>query len=144
MKILAIDYGEARVGIAVCDETETFCFPLKTIKNLNQKDLIENIKQLVNLKKAKMIVLGLPLNMNSSEGEKAKICKEFAKKLKISLNLPVALYDERQTTKQALNYLNLANIKKKKKKNVIDSVAATIILEDFLKYKNNNLKINLI
>lgn len=144
MKILAIDYGEARVGTAICDESETFCFPLKTIKNLNQEDLIKKIEELIILKKAKMIILGLPLNMNSSEGEKAKICREFAKKLKDSLKIPVALWDERQTTKQALNYLNLANTKKKKKKKVIDSVAATIILESFLKYKSNNLKINLI
>ena len=144
MKILALDFGEARTGIAMCDENELISYPLETIFEKDEIKLIEKINNVVILKKANMILVGLPLNMDGSEGKKAAICRNFAEKLKLKTNLPIALWDERQTTKQALKYLINMNIKKNKKKNIIDTISATIILDSFLQYKKNNSKINLI
>ena len=144
MKILALDFGEARTGVAICDEKEIISYPLETIVEKDNVKLIEKISDIVVLKKAKMILVGLPLNMDGSEGEKAAVCRNFAEKLKIKTNLPVALWDERQTTKQALKYLINMNVKKNKKKNIVDTISATIILESFLQYRKNNSKINLI
>ena len=113
MKILALDFGEARTGVAICDENEIISYPLETIVEKDEIKLIDKINNFVILKKAKMILVGLPLNMDGSEGEKAAICRNFAEKLKIKTNLPVALWDERQTTKQAAKYLINMNVKKK-------------------------------
>ena len=144
MKIIAIDFGEVRTGIAICDEKETISYPLKTIVEKNEENLINKIKEIIVKNKAEMILVGLALNMNGEFGDSAKQCEEFAKKLKNTLNLPVALWDERQTTKLASKFLIEANTKKRKKKKIIDYVAATLILESFLQYKKNNNKIKLL
>ena len=144
MKILALDFGEARTGVAICDENEIISYPLETIVEKDEIKLIDKINNFVILKKAKMILVGLPLNMDGSEGEKAAICRNFAEKLKIKTNLPVALWDERQTTKQAAKYLINMNVKKNKKKKIVDTISATIILDSFLQYRKNNSKVNLI
>ena len=144
MKILAIDLGEKRTGIAICDKNETISYPLEIIVEIDRKKLIEKIFQISNENKAELILVGFAKNMDGSIGEKAKICEKFAKELKEKTKLPVALWDERQTTKLASRFLIESNTKKRKKKKVIDGVAATIILDSFIQFRKNNNKINLI
>ena len=144
MKILAIDLGEKRTGIAICDKAETISYPLEIIIEIDRKKLIEKIFQISNENKAELILVGFAKNMDGSIGEKAKICEKFAKDLKEKTKLPVALWDERQTTKLASRFLIESNTKKRKKKKVIDGVAATIILDSFIQFRKNNNKINLI
>ncbi len=144
MKILAIDLGEKRTGIAICDKNETISYPLEIIVEIDRKKLIEKIFQISNENKAELILVGFAKNMDGSIGEKAKICEKFAKDLKEKTKLPVALWDERQTTKLASRFLIESNTKKRKKKKVIDGVAATIILDSFIQFRKNNNKINLI
>ncbi len=144
MKILAIDLGEKRTGIAICDKNETISYPLEIIVEIDRKKLIEKIFQISNENKAELILVGFAKNMDGSIGEKAKVCEKFAKELKEKTKLPVALWDERQTTKLASRFLIESNTKKRKKKKVIDGVAATIILDSFIQFRKNNNKINLI
>ena len=144
MKILAIDLGEKRTGLAICEKDELIAFPLTVIFEENKKKLMEKIKDIACKNSVDMFVVGLPVNMDGSLGEKAKICEKFALMLKEETNQDVALWDERQTTILAQKYLINSGTKIKKKKKIIDKVAATIILEDFLNYKKNNNQIKLI
>ena len=144
MNLLAIDYGEKRTGIAACDKDELICYPVCSILEEEEDVLVKKIGQIVLENKTNMLVVGVAVNMNGSFGAKALKCIEFAKTLKYNLNIPVALWDERQTTLLASKYLITSNTKKRKKKNIIDKVAATVILESFIAYKNNNNHIDLV
>ena len=144
MVIISIDLGEKRTGVAVCDKNEILSYPLEVIKEDNKKKLIEKISQLVRENKAEMILVGFALNMNGSVGERAINCRNFAEEIKEKLSIPVALWDERQTTKFATKLLIESKTKNRKKKNIIDCVAATIILDDFLKFRKNNKEIELV
>ncbi len=137
MKIMAVDYGAARTGLAVCDRTEFLASPVGTI---HERDFAKTVAHVANAAveyDVKEIVVGHPKNMDGSEGEKAQLCEKFAESLKLLVDVPVRLWDERQTTMQAANYLNETNVRGKKRKEVIDEVAATIILESYLAYRRN-------
>ncbi len=137
MKILAIDYGEARTGLAICDRTEFFFFFLGTLEERDFAKLVTKIVYTIREYGAEAVVVGLPVNMDGSHGEKAEKCKRLADTLMKLTGLPVALWDERQTTMQAANYLNETNVRGAKRKEIIDQVAATIILESFLARRKN-------
>ena len=137
MKILAIDYGEARTGLAICDRTEFLASPLGTLEERDFAKLVTKIVYTVREYGAEAVVVGLPVNMDGSHGEKAEKCKRLADTLMKLTGLPVALWDERQTTMQAANYLNETNVRGAKRKEIIDQVAATIILESFLARRKN-------
>ncbi|MBE6828445.1 MAG: Holliday junction resolvase RuvX [Ruminococcaceae bacterium] len=136
MVILSVDYGDARTGIAVCDKTETLASPVTVIKEKNQDKLLEKIIEIVSEKNAGKIVVGLPKNMDGSEGFRAEACREFAQKLGQAASVPAELYDERLTTAAAYSMLNEGNVFGKKRKDAVDALAAVIILEDYLKSKN--------
>ena len=137
MKILAIDYGEARTGLAICDRTEFLASPLGTWEERDFAKLVTKIVYTIREYGAEAVVVGLPVNMDGSHGEKAEKCKRLADTLMKLTGLPVALWDERQTTMQAANYLNETNVRGAKRKEIIDQVAATIILESFLARRKN-------
>lgn len=137
MKILAIDYGEARTGLAICDRTEFLASPLGTLEERDFAKLVAKIVYTIREYGAEAVVVGLPVNMDGSHGEKAEKCKRLADTLMKLTGLPVALWDERQTTMQAANYLNETNVRGAKRKEIIDQVAATIILESFLARRKN-------
>ena len=137
MKILAIDYGEARTGLAICDRTEFLASPLGTLEERDFAKLVTKIVYTIREYGAEAVVVGLPVNMDGSHGEKAEKCKRLAETLMKLTGLPVALWDERQTTMQAANYLNETNVRGAKRKEIIDQVAATIILESFLARRKN-------
>lgn len=132
MIILAIDLGKVRTGVAISDKNEFLAAPLCVIEQRNQEKLIEEIAVICKEQKVDEIVVGLPVNMDGSFGESAVNAKCFAEKLKEYTGISVSMRDERGTTITAHNYLNTTNVRGKKRKSIVDSVAATIILQDYL------------
>lgn len=137
MKILAVDLGKARTGIAVSDEGEILASPVCVIQEYDRGRLAERIAALAREHRAALLVLGLPRNMDGSEGESARGAREFGAVLEEKTGLPVAFQDERGTTVTAHNYLNLTDTRGKKRKSVVDAVAAVIILQNHLDYRRN-------
>lgn len=138
MVIMAVDLGKARTGIAICDKTELLASPLTQINEYNREKLLDKISDLAKEKRAELLVVGLPKNMDGSEGESAKNARTFADELAEKTGLPVDMQDERGTTITAHNYLNATDTRGKKRKSVVDALAATIILEDYLNRKHNS------
>ena len=137
MIIMSVDLGKARTGIAVSDNSESFAFPKGVITEYNTEKLIEKIADYPNELNAELIVVGLPKNMDGSEGSRAQECKEIAEKIGFKTQKDIILWDERCTTISAHTALNYTDTRGKKRKNVVDAVAAVIILEDYLSYRKN-------
>ncbi len=138
--VMAIDLGHVRTGIALCDRTETMAFPVGTVVEKNDECLCEKLARLSEEKNAELLVLGLPRNMDGSLGESARRVQTFAAALREKTGLPVELWDERLTTVSAIGYLNQTNTRGKKRKAVVDTVSAVIILEDYLRRRQNERK----
>lgn len=136
MRILGIDYGDARVGVAVSDLLGMTAQGVKTIKNTGIKRLLSELGEVLTEYKPEKVVIGLPKNMDGSEGFRAEATYEFAKKLKTVYDGEIVFWDERLSSVGATRYLNETNTRGKKRKNVLDTVAACIILEGYLS-KNN-------
>lgn len=133
MKILAVDYGDSRTGLAVCDPGEVLATPLKPqIEEKAMAKVAARICEAAREQRAELIVVGLPRNMDGTEGESAQNAREIGALLEESTGLPVEFVDERGTTITAHGYLNDTNTRGKKRKAVVDAVAATVILENFL------------
>jgi len=139
MVILSVDYGKVRTGIAVCDKNEIIASPVEVIKETDMNMLAGKISRTAHERKAEMIVLGLPKNMDGTEGESAENVRRFADILSEKTGLEVVLHDERGTTVTAHRYLNMTDTRGKKRKAVVDSVAAVIILEDYMNFRRNNI-----
>ena len=137
MIIMSVDLGKARTGLAVCDKTEFLASPYKVIFEKSPNKLPEKVVQAALEAKAELIVVGLPKNMDGTEGESAQNARAFAEQLKELTGLPVDMQDERGTTITAHGYLNDTNTRGKKRKAVVDEVAATIILQDYLDKRKN-------
>ena len=133
MVILSVDYGDARTGIAACDALQMLASPVTVIHQTEKEPLADEICRIAAEKKAQKLVLGLPKNIDGSEGFRAQACREFAALLSEKSGLPVDFQDERLTTVSAHNALNLTNTRGKKRKAVVDAVSAVIILEDYLR-----------
>lgn len=138
MIIMSVDLGKARTGIAVSDSGESFAFPKKVITEYNEEKLIDKICETAKELGAEMLVVGVPKNMDGSSGFRAEECIAVADKIKEKSGLPLSMWDERCTTVSAHTYLNMTDTRGKKRKEVVDAVAATIILEDYLNYRKNN------
>ncbi|MDD7344112.1 MAG: Holliday junction resolvase RuvX [Ruminococcus sp.] len=136
MVIISVDYGDVRTGVAACDKLQLLASPVTVIKQKDPELLSEEIKKICLEKKAEKIVLGLPKNMDGSEGFRAEACKEFAKLLSEKTGLSVDFQDERLTTVSAHNILNATDTRGKKRKAVVDAVSAVLILEDYLRKQN--------
>ena len=134
MRYLAIDYGDKHTGLAVCDAAETIASPLTVIHG--QKDLLKKISDIVEAENVEAVVLGLPLNMDDSQGHQAKITFKFADQLKARLDIPVHFQDERLSTFSAEEKLAAADFTRGKKRKRLDAIAAAEILEAFLEQKN--------
>ena len=137
MIIMSVDLGKARTGIAVSDKGEGFAFPKTVINEYNTEKLVTKISDWAKQLCAEEIVVGLPKNMDGTLGWRAEECSEIAEKIKVATSLPVVLWDERCTTVSAHTALNFTDTRGKKRKEVVDAVAAVIILEDYLAYKKN-------
>lgn len=140
MKIIAVDFGDSRTGLAMCDKTEMLASPLCVISEKDFEECIKKTAEIIAENKADIAVVGYPKNMNNTVGERAEKCTLFAEKLKEQTGIPVELWDERCTTVSAHNYLNTTNTRGKKRKAVVDAVAATIILESYMGWRKNNGK----
>ena len=132
MIALGVDLGHARTGLAVSDKSGFLASSLCVITEYNDEKLIQKIADKVLETKAEIIVVGLPRNMDGSEGESAKRSREIAAKLTELSGIPHHMQDERGTTITAHNYLSAGNVYGKKSKQKVDAVAASIILQDYL------------
>ena len=133
MRYLGLDLGSRTLGVAVSDKTGFIASSLKVIRHEEEYDrLIEDVKNLVNELEIEAIVLGFPKNMNNTIGPKGELSLEFKEKLEKSINIPVYLQDERLSTKSALDTLIQGDVSRKNRKKVVDSLAATIILQSYL------------
>lgn len=137
MIILAVDYGDARTGLAVCDKGEMLASPVKVVPSYNRQKAVEEIVKTAKELGAEEIVVGNPLNMNGTAGARSELCREIADSLRETVGIPVVMWDERSTTVSAIGILNQTDVRGKKRKAVIDAVAATIILESYLAYRKN-------
>lgn len=132
MIILGIDLGKARTGLAICDNQEMLAVPLCVVSERNPEKLLEIICTKITETRAEAAVVGLPRNMDGTEGESAVSARAFAEALSQAAGLPVIMQDERGTTVTAHGYLNDTNTRGKKRKQVVDTVAATVILQSHL------------
>ena len=138
MRIMAIDYGEAHTGAAISDPEEILCGYTTVIHSRDRERLVEELSRLVREQGVEALVLGLPKNMDGSEGPKAELCRDFALVLEDRLGLPTALWDERRTTVDAHRILFEAGKNARKRKKNVDAVAASLILEGYLAYRRSS------
>lgn len=139
MKIMGIDYGDARTGVAVSDLTCTFVGVTAVVPSRNTDKAVADIVRMIQENGVGEIAVGLPKNMDGTEGERAKLCRAFADRLAQETGLPVAMWDERRTTVEAHHILSQHNYHGKKRKQTVDAVAASLILEGYLAYRQRAL-----
>ena len=136
-KILGVDFGDTRTGLAVSDPSRLLASGIGYISPGGIEKTADAVAEIAREQRVVALVVGLPVNMDGSEGARAVRCRKFAGMLEERLSLPVAMYDERMTTMTAARYLNETNTRGKKRKGVIDTLSAQIILQncmDRLKY----------
>ena len=135
MRVMGLDYGDARTGVAMSDLLCSIVGSATVIHSRNMDKTLEEIRRLVNENGVTEIAVGLPKNMDGTEGARAELCREFAARVGEATGLPVALWDERRTTVEAHNILSEHNYHGKKRKNAVDAVAASLILEGYLAFR---------
>lgn len=135
MKILAVDLGRVRTGVAVSDLTGLIASPIGTTTERDTEKLADMIAGMAKEHSVSEVVVGHPRNMDGTRGESARIAEDFAELLAKKTGLPVKLWDERLTTMSAIGILNETNVRGKRRKEVVDTVAATLILQDYLNSK---------
>jgi len=135
MKIMAVDYGDARTGVAISDLLCSIVGTTTVIHSRNTEKTLQELKRLITENDVGEIAVGLPKNMDGSEGARAELCRTFARLLEEATGLPVKLWDERRTTVEAHNILSAHNYHGKKRKNTVDAVAASLILEGYLAFR---------
>ena len=135
MRIMGIDYGDARTGVAISDLLCSIAGSTAVVPSRNREKLMADILRLIQDNGVGEVVVGLPKNMDGTEGARAELCRAFADELKERCGLPVAMWDERRTTVEAHNILSAHNYHGQKRKNTVDAVAASLILEGYLAYR---------
>ena len=137
MKIMAVDLGLARTGLAICDAGELLASPIGVLVEKNEQRLIEQVIDAAVQNGAERIVCGLPKNMDGSKGERACECERIAGIIGEKSGIETVLWDERCTTISAHRALNVTNTRGKKRKAVVDAVAAMMILQSYLDFRRN-------
>ena len=137
MRIMAIDYGDARTGVAISDLTGSIVGRVTVIHSRREDRTLDELEKLIRENEVGEIVMGFPRNMDGSEGPRAALYRDFAGKLSERLSMEVKLWDERRTTVEAHNILSEHNYHGKKRKNTVDAVAASLILEGYLAFRKN-------
>ena len=137
MRILGIDLGSKTVGMAICDYLEIIASPIgtKTIEENNLQEALECVKMVVKERQVEKIVLGLPKNMDGSQGFQSEYCLKFKEMLEKEFSFPIVMHDERLTTKIAQSAMRDTNMRKDKRKDKVDTIAASIILQSYLDTK---------
>ncbi len=131
-RIMGLDYGDARTGVAISDLRCTIVGSTYVIPSRNTEKAILDIVRLCKENEVGQVVVGLPRNMDGTEGIRAELCREFAAKVGQATGLEVTMWDERRTTVEAHNILSQHNYHGQKRKNTVDAVAASLILEGYL------------
>ena len=141
MRILSIDYGDARVGIAITDPLNITAQGLETIqRNNSDKVVLKRLDEILEQYDIDTIVVGMPLNMNGTKSERAEVTEKFIHKLKCKYNkIKIETIDERLTTVAAPRTMNYLDVNKHKKKNIVDTISAVYILETYINKKKNML-----
>ena len=135
-RIMGIDYGDARTGVALSDLLCSIVGSTCVVPSRNRDKVLADLVRIAKEQEVGTIVVGLPRNMDGSEGPRAELCREFAQLLRDATGLPIVMWDERRTTVEAHNILSQHNYHGQKRKNTVDAVAASLILEGYL----NSLK----
>lgn len=134
MKVMALDYGDARTGVAVSDPSGMIVGFTTVISEWNREKAADKVAALVQGKKPERLIMGLPKNMDGSEGPRADLYREFAQMLEQRTGMEVVLWDERRTTIEAHNILSAGGKKMKQHRKNVDAVAASLILEGYLRF----------
>jgi putative Holliday junction resolvase len=132
MRILAIDHGSKRMGIAVSDELKMIAQPLEYILAEPSADFLARLKELIHEKEVELILVGMPRNMDGTYGPAAQKVQEFVAVLKGALSVPIKFWDERLTSAQANRLLIQGNVRRNKRKEKVDKMAAAILLQSYL------------
>ena len=135
MRIMAIDYGDARTGVAISDPTGLLAGYTTVIQSRKEGVVAEELARLAKEHSVDELVMGFPRNMDGTEGPRAELYRDFARQLEEASGLPVHLWDERRTTIEAHQILSDHNYHGKKRKNTVDAVAASLILEGYLSFR---------
>ncbi|MBQ8451414.1 MAG: Holliday junction resolvase RuvX [Clostridia bacterium] len=137
MKIIALDIGTVRIGVATSDIMEIIASSYEVYKRKYEKADVEHVADLVKTLNAGMVVIGLPLKMDGSEGQSVEMAKSFGDKLAELVSVPIVYQDERLSTVTAQKILIEAGVRREKRKDKVDGIAATIILQTYLDKKSN-------
>ena len=135
MRIMGIDYGDARTGVAISDLLCSIVGSATVVPSRNPEKAIADIVRLADENQVGELVVGLPKEMDGTEGSRAQLCRAFADRLHEATGLPVVMWDERRTTVEAHNILSVHNYHGKKRKDTVDAVAASLILEGYLAFR---------
>ncbi len=136
MKVMALDYGDARTGVAVSDATGMIAGFTTVIAERNREKAADRVAQLVREHRPERLVMGFPKNMDGTEGPRAALYREFAALLEEKTGMDVVFWDERRTTVEAHQILSASGKRMKKHKKNVDAVAASLILEGYLRFAN--------
>ena len=136
-RLIGLDLGSKRIGVSICDEKQLIATPLKTINRSSSKELINELKNIIEENNIKGIIIGNPLNMDGSSGRSAQSAKDTSNNIEMNINLPVCLWDERLSTAGAFNLSGQLDINVSKRVKNIDQNAATFILQGAIDYLNN-------
>ncbi|CAM3981746.1 Holliday junction resolvase RuvX [Cohnella lubricantis] len=137
MRIMGLDYGDKRIGVAMSDLFGWTAQGVEVIERKKEGDYLDRIRELVREHEVESIVVGLPKNMNGTIGPRGEICMAFAEELRQTLSMPVHLWDERLTTVAAQRTLLEADVSRRKRKLVVDKMAAAILLQNYLDSRQN-------
>lgn len=135
MRVMGIDYGDARTGVAISDLLCSIVGTTTVIHSRNADKTLVELQRIVKENDVGEIVMGLPKNMDGTEGSRAQLCRDFAQAVENATGIKVAMWDERRTTVEAHNILSAHNYHGKKRKNTVDAVAASLILEGYLAFR---------
>ena len=136
-RLIGLDLGSKRIGVSICDEKQLIATPLKTINRNLLKDLIDELKLIINENNIKGIIVGNPLNMDGSSGKSAQSVKDTTENIEKNLNIPICLWDERLSTVGAFNLSSQLDVNVTKREKKIDENAAAFILQGALDFLNN-------
>ncbi len=132
MRVLALDHGTVRVGVAVSDELKMIATPLEFIPAEPFTQFLNRLQELIREKEAELILIGMPRNMDGSYGPAAQKVQDFVARLKENISVPMKLWDERLTSTQANRMLIQAEVRRDKRKEKVDKTAAAILLQSYL------------
>ena len=135
-RLMALDYGERRIGVALSDPEQLITFPFCTIDTRKTPDLVKEIVGMIKDHDVGVLIVGNPLNDDGTESKKSKEIKKFIAMLANHISIPINLWDESYTTKSAIRLLNQANKRLKKNRDKVDQLAASLLLKDYLEHHN--------